>query len=86
VVLSFIAVIERSHVGEMESVSIERAELARSDATAAPRVIRSQQVLEHALRHLAWLSVDDAVVAASLPGGWTAALGAYRPEPFRMLG
>jgi hypothetical protein len=42
-------------------------------------------VVEHGLRHLAWLVQDDTVVADRLAGGWTQALQAYVPEPFRHL-
>src|SRR3954469_6235807 len=62
VILSFVVVIDREQVGSMTSVSIERAELARSTATAAPRAIASSAVVEHGLRHLAWLAKDDPVV------------------------
>jgi hypothetical protein len=40
-------------------------------------------VVEHGLRHLAWLVRDDPVVAEALTGGWAAALSGYVPEPFR---
>jgi hypothetical protein len=86
VILSFVAVIDGELVNGMESAPIGRAELARSEATAAPREIAHEQVLEHGLRHLAWLARDDSVVAAELPAGWRAALDSYVPEPFRSLG
>jgi hypothetical protein len=86
VILSFVAVIDRELVDGMESAPIGRAELARSEATAAPRAIADEQVVEHGLRHLAWLAQDDPVVAAELPTGWRAALAGYVPEPFRSLG
>ncbi|HEV8490602.1 MAG TPA: hypothetical protein VGQ58_12530 [Candidatus Limnocylindrales bacterium] len=86
VILSFVAVIDAELVDGMESAPIGRAELARSEATVAPREIAHEQVLEHGLRHLAWLARDDSVVAAELPAGWQAALGRYVPEPFRSLG
>jgi hypothetical protein len=86
VILSFVVVIGRELVGDMASVPIERAELARSDATAAPRDIAVSAVVEHGLRHLAWLVQDDPVVAAELPGAWRPLLSAYVPEPFRSLG
>lgn len=86
VILSFVAVIDRELVDGMDSAPIGRAELARSEATAAPRDIAHEQVVEHGLRHLAWLAQDDPVVAAELPSGWRAALAAYVPEPFRSLG
>ncbi len=86
VILSFVAVIDASLVGSMASLPIERLELARGDAAAAPRAIATTQVVEHGLRHMAWLSVDDPVIAAELPIGWRTLLAAYVPEPFRNLG
>jgi hypothetical protein len=86
VILSFIAAIDADSVGAMESGPIPRAELARSAATAAPSTIEDIQVIEHALRHLAWLAVDDPVVSEELPPRWQSALAAYVPEPFRNLG
>jgi hypothetical protein len=85
VILSFIAVIDARSVGTMESGRIPRAELARSAATAAPSTIDDAQVIEHALRHLAWLAVDDPVVSAELPPRWRTVLADYVPEPFRNL-
>ena len=86
VILSFVVAIEPSLVGPMETTPIDRADLARSEATAAPREIAFEQVIEHGLRHLAWLAADDPAVAAELTDGWRAALAAYVPEPFRNLG
>ena len=86
VILSFVVVIGPELVGSMESVAIGRAELARSAATVAPREIAVEAVVEHGLRHLAWLADDDPVVAATLPEGWRTILAAYLPEPFRALG
>lgn len=85
-ILSFVVVIDESLVGDMESVPIERAELARGEATAAPREIAHAQVVEHGLRHMAWLVQDDPVVGAELSGAWRDLLAAYVPEPFRNLG
>ena len=85
VVLSFVVVIAPEQVGGMASVPIERSELARSDATAAPRAIASGAVVEHGLRHLAWLAGDDPVVAGELSRGWKDVLATYVPEPFRTL-
>ena len=79
-------VIGRELVGDMASVPIRRAKLARSEATAAPRDIAVSAVVEHGLRHLAWLAADDPVVAAELPAGWKPLLADYVPEPFRALG
>jgi hypothetical protein len=86
VILSFVVVIGPELVNGMASVPIERAELARSAATAAPRSIATSAVVEHGLRHLAWLAQDDPAVAAELPPAWRPLLAAYVPEPFRNLG
>jgi hypothetical protein len=86
VILSFVVVIPSELVGSMASVPIHRAELARSEATAAPRDIAIDAVVEHGLRHLAWLAQDDPVVAAELPPAWKPLLASYVPEPFRALG
>lgn len=86
VILSFVVVIGPEQVGSMSSAPIERAQLARSEATRAPAVVGWSQVLEHGLRHLAWLAKDDETVAHVLTGRWPDALRAYVPEPFRSLG
>ena len=86
VVLSFIVVIDEALVGEMESQPIGRSELARGTATAAPTSIASAAVVEHGLRHMAWLAQDDPVVAGELSPEWRAMLATYVPEPFRNLG
>jgi len=86
VILSFVVVVPPELVGSMTSVPIGRADLARSEATAAPGDIAVEAVVEHGLRHLAWLVEDDPVVASALPDGWRPVLAAYVPEPFRALG
>ena len=86
VILSFVVVIGPELVGSMASLPIGRADLARSEATTAPRDIATEAVVEHGLRHLAWLVEDDPVVAAELPDGWRPILADYVPEPFRTLG
>jgi hypothetical protein len=86
VILSFVVVIGADRVGDMASAEIRRTDLARSATTAAPASIDHEQVVEHGLRHLAWLADDDPVVRAELPGPWRAALAAYQAEPFRALG
>lgn len=86
VILSFVVVIGPDQVGSMSSTPIERAQLARSGATRAPASIGHAQVLEHGIRHLAWLVKDDETVAHVLRGPWPDALSAYVPEPFRSLG
>ena len=86
VILSFFVVIPPGLAAGMESAPVGRSDLARSGATAAPTAIATGQVLEHALRHLAWLSRDDEVVRSRLSDAWLAALATYVPEPFRNLG
>lgn len=86
VTLSFVVVIGRALVGSMASAPIGRTELARSGATAAPAEIAHDQVVEHGLRHLAWLAKDDPVVRTELTADWERALATYVPEPFRNLG
>ena len=86
VILSFVVVIDQALVGSMASLPIVRSDLARGDATAAPSEIATMHVVEHGLRHMAWLAKDDPVVAAGLPDGWDTLLAEYVPEPFRNLG
>jgi hypothetical protein len=83
VVLSFVVVIGPAQAAGMETRPVVRAELARSEAARAPAEIGSSQVLEHGLRHLAWLAKDDEVVAERLNPAWRDALAGYVPEPFR---
>jgi hypothetical protein len=85
VVLSFIAVIDATLVGDMESLPLPRADLARGDATSGPATIVHDQVVEHGLRHHAWLVGDDPVIADRLAHGWPTVLHDYVPEPFRNL-
>ena len=85
VVLTFVAVVDAAVVGMLASVPVERSELARGEATSAPGHVSDAAVIEHGLRHLAWLARDDSAVAEALPPGWPAALGGYAPEPFRNL-
>ena len=83
VVLSFV-VITAAPVSGQPAIAVGRSELARGDAAAAPAVISSGQVIEHGLRHLAWLVQDDPAIASALPA-WVTVLGWYLPEPFRQL-
>jgi hypothetical protein len=86
VILSFVTVVPRTGAVGLASRPITRVDLARGGATSAPDTIQAGQVLEHGLRHLAWLIGDDAVVRGELGAGWAAALAGYVPEPFRHLG
>ena len=85
VILSFVVVIDAALVGAMATSPVERAVLARSEATTAPRDIAWHQVVEHGLRHLAWLVRDDPVVGTELDPAWATALADYVPEPFRTM-
>jgi hypothetical protein len=86
VILSFVVVIADHQAPDLAGVPIERAELARSGATAAPASIAAIQVIEHGLRHLAWLAKDDPTVQVELSDAWHQALAGYVPEPFQHLG
>jgi hypothetical protein len=85
VVLSFVVVNRDNQAAELVGMPIKRVDLARSEATRAPASIAHQQVLEHGLRHLAWLAAEDQVVSATLNDAWKLALASYVPEPFRHL-
>jgi hypothetical protein len=87
VVLTYLGVVDRpAEPNEnLATEPVARVDLARGDTTAAPEAIATAQVLEHALRHLAWLLADDPAVAAALPE-WRPPLAVYVPEPFRSLG
>jgi hypothetical protein len=86
VVLSFVVVNPDGQAPELAGIPIGRADLARSGATHAPVSIAHQQVLEHGLRHLAWLVKDDETVRSVLSEEWKRVLAGYIPEPFRHLG
>lgn len=86
VVLSFVAVVAPSAIGELGAVPVGHVELARGGATDAPAAIEWPAVLQHGLRHLAWLDRDDDTVRATLDAGWHAALQDYVPAPFQHLG
>jgi len=85
VVLTFVAVMDQAAVGGLDRLPVQRAELARGAATAAPAEIAAGPVIEHGLRHLAWLAKDDPAVEGALPAGWLGVLDGYVPEPFRHL-
>lgn len=64
---------------------VDRSELARGHAMGPPQDVEAHHVMEHGLRHLAWLMHDDPAFQDALPD-WVEALADYRPEPFRALG
>jgi hypothetical protein len=83
VVLTFAAALGADHHHRRDSAPVRRVALARNSATEPPSEVSAAQVIEHALRHLAWLVADDLVVADRLGYPWARALRGYRPEPFR---
>ncbi|MFI5259854.1 MAG: hypothetical protein ACHQ01_09650 [Candidatus Limnocylindrales bacterium] len=85
VILSFVVAIDADTAAGMASLPIRRADLARGGASEAPPNIGFEQVLDHGLRHLAWLAQDDPVVRTTLSDAWRIALADYVPEPFRNL-
>jgi hypothetical protein len=87
VVLTYLVVVPEDAIlpESWEIAPIAHTQLARGDATTPPPVIGVSQVLEHALRHLAWLVREDEQIGAALPG-WDGHLASYVPEPFRALG
>jgi len=85
VLLTFAVVIDEDQAGELAAVPVERAALARNTATEAATRILPTQVIEHALRHMAWLAKEDAAVREKLSGDWLKALEGYVPEPFQHL-
>jgi hypothetical protein len=87
-ILTYVAVVEPPETvpaDTLEVVEVPRTDLARGDATAPPRDIGVLQVVEHALRHLSWLVLDDPAIGSALPD-WRRILDRYQPEPFRTLG
>jgi len=85
VILSFLVVVGEDQGSELTSAPIGRSELARNTATDAASGIGTSQVVEHALRHIAWLAQDDEAVKAALSPAWLALLKDYVPEPFRHI-
>src|SRR3989442_4102015 len=70
VVLSLVVVNSHDQALQLAGVPISTAELARSGATSAASTIAAAQVLEHGLRHLAWLAREDQVVIRALSEEW----------------
>lgn len=64
---------------------VTRAELARGRATGPPQQVHLSQVVEHGLRHLAWLVREDDAMQQAM-ADWSLALSEYEPEPFRAFG
>jgi hypothetical protein len=87
IVLTFIVVIEPpAELPETYEVElVARVELARGHPTGPPPSVHLSQVVEHGLRHLAWLVEGDASIHEALPA-WAQALATYEREPFRAFG
>ena len=85
VLLTFMVVVDHLTGSRLDSTPVGRTQLARGGATDAPAVIEHTQVLEHGLRHLAWLVKEDPAVSASLDAEWGTLLAEYAPEPFQNL-
>jgi hypothetical protein len=85
VVLSFVVVNADGQAPQLVGVPISRIELARSGTTSAAKTIAAAQVLEHGLRHLAWLAREDQTAIAALSDEWKRVLAEYIPEPFRNM-
>ena len=83
-VLTFLVVIEppTRPPASYDVELVTRAELARGHATGPPPEVHLSQIVEHGLRHLAWLVREDAAIHDALPA-WSTALADYVPEPFR---
>jgi len=87
IVLTYVVVVDPPQdlpQGSLELVPVQRSDLVRGDSMAPPESITVEAVLEHAVRHLAWLSRDDPAIATVL-AGWFGVLEGYLPEPFRAL-
>ena len=87
VILTYVAVVAPPASlppNSLVAVPVQRAELARGAAMAAPKSIGVEAVIEHALRHLSWLVRDDPAVMKAL-AGWADVLAVFQPEPFRAL-
>lgn len=84
VILTFLAVVG-SVPEPMGQQPLGRSDLARGSATSAPETIGFESVLEHGLRHLAWLAREDVIVGDALDARWHTFLASFIPEPFQQL-
>jgi hypothetical protein len=64
---------------------VRQRDLGRGTAFCPPRRIEVEHVVEHAMRHLAWLNAEDEAAHTALGPEWQPPLSRYRPEPFRMF-
>jgi hypothetical protein len=86
-VLTYVAVLdaEPPSVAGLVGGPVAPGAPARGGATTPPASLHIDQVLHHALRHLAWLQRDDPAVAAELDPAWGPALAGHAPAPFHAL-
>ena len=87
IVLTYVVVIDPpQHLPphSLELLPVKRSDLARGSSMAPAESITVDAVLEHAVRHLAWLSREDPAIATVLVD-WSEALKGYLPEPFQAL-
>ncbi len=85
IVHTFLVIVEPPLEPILEEELVARAELARGHLMAPPPNVHLSQVVEHGLRHLAWLTHDDSAIREALPD-WAEALFEYDREPFRAFG
>ena len=87
ILLTFLVVVEPPALvpDTFEVELVKRAELARGRATGPPLQVHLPQVVEHGLRHLAWLVRGDEAIHRAM-GDWLRVLSDYEPEPFRAFG
>ena len=87
ILLTFLVVVEPppSVPDTYEVQLVTRAELARGRATGPPLQVHLSQVVEHGLRHLAWLVRGDEAIHRAM-SDWLRVLSDYEPEPFRAFG
>ena len=85
VLLTHLAVLRRpaADAEGLESWPVRDGELAYGSALLPPARIEVDHVVAHALRHLAWLALQDEAVRGSLSDGWREALRRFQAEPFR---
>ena len=87
IVLTYVVVVDSPQELPPDSLQVapvERSDLARGAAMAPPESITVNAVLEHAVRHLAWLWRNDPAISTALTDWW-GVLEGYGPEPFRAL-
>jgi hypothetical protein len=87
IVLTFLVAVEApARIPDAHAVElVARAELARGRALGPPPEVHLSQVVEHGLRHFAWLMREDEMIHEAL-ANWSQALSGYEPEPFRAFG